>query len=113
MPVPAKQITVPEIEEWIHSQRETPAGLARMMGVTRATTGRWLKGYPIPLPSDKLLRLLMRGELPFGLLPPRGPGLLDLTPGEWRVIEVMRMREGFETAQAWVASKIQADLSKS
>ena len=100
-----------EVEAWLVEKRETMTWLAATLGVSKSTPSRWSKGDPIPEPSQHLLKLLIRGEMPFSFSV--RPNMMRFTPQEWRAIEILRIREGFETSHDWIAAKIRAYLAMS
>ena len=106
-PITLQPVTPDEIAEYLESRRLSATWLAYTLGVTKATTGRWLNHKtPIPAPMDKLLRVLIRGENPFMGDSPKNPGELDFTAYEWRLFEIIRLREGFPSVHDWIAEKI-------
>jgi len=107
------EITWQETAEWLEANRKNSAWLAKTLGVSASTPSRWSKGDPIPEPSQHLLRLLIRGELPPGFAAPRDPAVLAFTQEEWRVIELCSVREGYPDATSWVVAKIRAYLAMS
>jgi hypothetical protein len=109
--VTTQDVTPNEIEEWLHANKKKGAWLAQTLGVTKPTIGRWLRGQEIPEPMQHLLKLLVRGELPPGFSKPHDPAVLAFTPDEWRVIEILRIREGFPDAKSWVVAKIRSYLA--
>lgn len=72
-----------------------------------------MNGQEIPEPMQHLLRLLIRGTVPPGFSKPQDPAVLGFTPAEWRIMEICRIREGFDTVNAWIVSKIRAYLAMS
>ena len=60
-----------------------------------------------------LLRLLIRGTMPPGFSKPQDPSVLAFTPAEWRIMEICRVREGFDSVNTWIVSKIRAYLAMS
>lgn len=108
-----ENITAQELENWLHANRKKSPWLAQTVGVTKATVGRWLKGDPIPDPAQHLLRLLIRGTMPPGFSKPQDPAVLAFTPAEWRIMEICRVREGFDSVNTWIVSKIRAYLAMS
>jgi len=105
-------ISPEEIKIWLSRQGRTATWLAGEMGVDKATVSRWLGGRrPVPGPESRLLRLLIRGELPFEIAALRPDGVLLFNSSEWRLIEALRAREGFPSAEAWVVAKIRAYLA--
>jgi transcriptional regulator with XRE-family HTH domain len=105
-------ISPEEIKAWLSRQGHTATWLAGEIGVDKATVSRWLSGrQPVPGPESRLLRLLIRGELPFEIAALRSDGVLLFSAGEWRRIEALRARENFPSAEAWVVAKIRAYLA--
>lgn len=109
--MPYQPITIEEVLEWLTANRKNAAWLAKTIGVSQSTPSRWSKGDPIPAPSQHLLRLLIRGEVPPGFSKPTDPAVLGFTPAEWRVIEIARIREGFSDAKSFIVAKILAYLA--
>ena len=107
------RITIQEVQDWLFQNRKNAAWLAKTLGVSQSTPSRWAKGDPIPEPSQHLLRLLIRGVMPPGFSKPQDPAVLAFTPAEWRIMEICRVREGFESVNDWIVSKIRAYLAMS
>jgi DNA-binding transcriptional regulator YiaG len=106
------KITPQELTEWLSRHGHTATWLARELGVAKATVSRWLNGHQaIPGPETALIRLLIRGELPFEVRVVQPDGALPFTREEWQRLEEMRFREGFNTAEEWVVAKIRAYLA--
>jgi hypothetical protein len=106
-------ITIQEVQDWLFQHRKNAAWLSKTLGISQSTPSRWAKGDPIPEPSQHLLRLLIRGIMPPGFSKPHDPAVLAFTPAEWRVMEICRVREGFDSVNAWIVSKIRAYLTMS
>lgn len=106
------KITPQELTEWLSRHGHTATWLARELGVAKATVSRWLNGHQaIPGPETALIRLLIRGELPFDVRVVQPDGALPFTREEWQRLEEMRFREGFSTAEEWVVAKVRAYLA--
>ena len=107
-----QNVTAAELQEWLDANHKTGLWLSEVLGVSRATVSRWLNEHrEIPAPEEKLVRLLIRGEMPFSFSV--RPNIMRFTPQEWRAIEILRIREGFETSHDWIAAKIRAYLAMS
>lgn len=93
-------------------KRGTQARIAEALGVTAATVKRWNDGEIIPPPMIKLLRLYFFGELPFELVrePRELSSVLEFSPDEWRIIEILARREG-QTPTLWIRSQIRGYLN--
>ena len=106
------KITPQELTDWLSRHGHTATWLARELGVAKATVSRWLNGHQaIPGPETALIRLLIRGELPFDVRVVQPDGALPFSREEWQRLEEMRFREGFDTAEEWVVAKIRAYLA--
>lgn len=97
-----------ELEPWGAQTR-----IAQALEVNPTTVMRWATGETaIPPAMQKLLRLYLFGEMPFGLI--RDPGdvstLLEFTAEEWQAIVVLATRAGQEP-RAWIRSQILAYLA--
>lgn len=109
--MPHSPLSYSEISEWLLATGQKAKWLAKTIGVSASTITRWSKGDPIPESSQKLLRLLIRGEKPDGFPDHQIPSLLSFTDQEWRKIEALRTRRGFPNAQSWIVHKIRSHLA--
>lgn len=110
--MPGVSLHPDEIKSWLQQHGHNASWLAKEIGVDKATVSRWLSGRrPVPSPENRLLCLLIRGELPFEIEQLRSDGLLTFSSDEWRRIEELRSREEFPSAEAWVVAKIRTYLA--
>jgi transcriptional regulator with XRE-family HTH domain len=107
-----EKITPEEIAEWLKLNKKRPAWLAQTMKVTPATVSRWLNNKnPIAGSDEKLLKLLIRDEMPFEIIGEKLlNSVLDFTEDQYRVICVLASRYGITPAQ-WIANQIRSYLA--
>ena len=109
------EITPASLHEWMKKNRYRQAQIAQKLGTSATTVSRWLSGvHDIPSAEKKLLAYLMHGKLPFepAHAAANTSNKLNFTAEEWRVIEILRRREGFENADSWIATKIRIYLAQ-
>lgn len=93
------------------AQRGIQAEIAKSFDVHPSTVKRWLEGGDIPSPMLKLLDLYFFGTIPFEIAHEKSlHGVLDFTPDQWRVIEILARRES-TTSGKWISNKIRAYLA--
>ena len=104
-----EKITPEEIAEWLKSNQKRPAWLAQTMKVTPATVSRWLNNKnPIAGSDEKLLKLLIRDEMPFEITGEKLlNSVLDFTEDQYRVICILATRQSSSPAQ-WIANQIRS-----
>ncbi|WOO40409.1 helix-turn-helix transcriptional regulator [Rubellicoccus peritrichatus] len=106
----ASDITPESLKEWRKEQKMTQTEMGSLMGweklvVTNIETGR----RKISDAEQRLLKLLIHGELPFNA--PVSDDVLEFDQDEWGLIHRMAQREGYSDAKDWIVSKIRAYLS--
>jgi len=96
------------------------ASLAEMLGVSAPTVNRWEKGdQDIPGPADKLLRMIIRGEMPLDL-PTAGLGAqvredigaVEMTVDAFEECLRQSRAAGFGSVTEWIAHLVRVDLEK-
>lgn len=120
-PVNTLPISGSEIELHRRVAGLSQSALADLLGVSAPTVNRWEKGgegdQAIPGPADKLLRMLIRGEMPLEL-PAAGLGsqvredigVVEMTVDAFEEC-LRRAREaGFGSVTEWIAELVRAEL---
>ena len=117
-PLNSPPISGSEIELHRRVAGLSQSALADLLGVSAPTVNRWEKGdQEIPGPADKLLRMLIRGEMPLEL-PSAGLGSVvreDIGAVEMTVDafeECLRRARaaGFGSVTEWIADLVRAEL---
>jgi len=93
-------------------QRGKQAEIAAAFEVHASTVKRWIEGAEIPPPVQKLLRLYLFQEIPFGLTHEKADlsSLLQFDAQEYRLITLHAERAG-QAPAAWIRSQILAYLA--
>ena len=114
-------ISASELKQWRLQQSFSQEEVGAMLGVSHSAVNRWEKGgvddQAIPGPADKLLRMLIRGEMPLEL-PSAGLGSVvreDIGAVEMTVDafeECLRRARaaGFGSVTEWIADLVRAEL---
>ena len=107
-----ERITAEEVSQWLKSQKRKAVWLAEALQVTPATVSRWLNGKnPISGSDEALLKLLIRGEMPFDLISqPVLGSVLEFTPDQWRVIGILARKDGLSEG-TWITNQIRSFLA--
>lgn len=119
-PVYTPPISGSEIESHRRVAGLSQAALAELLGVSAPTVNRWEKGdQDIPGPADKLLRMLIRGEMPLDL--PTAElgsqvrediGAVEMTVEAFEEC-LRRSREaGFGSVTEWIADLVREELGR-
>lgn len=117
MPAETPPISAVELKQWRLQQLFSQEQVGDRLGVSHSAVNRWEKGDPIPGPADKLLRMLVRGEMPLDL--PTAElgsqvrediGAVEMTVEAFEEC-VRRAREaGFGSVTEWIADLVRAEL---
>lgn len=114
-------ISAVELKQWRLLQKFSQEEVGAMLGVSHSAVNRWEKGgendQDIPGPADKLLRMLIRGEMPLEL-PAAGLGAVvreDIGAVEMTVDafeECLRRARaaGFGSVTEWIAALVRSEL---
>ena len=113
-------VTGSELEKYRKSRTLSQVSIGEMLGVSGPTVNRWEKDeQDIPGPAQKLLRMLIHGEMPFGERDPQAEALeaehfweLKLTLADWHKLEALAQAGGFATVRDYLLSLIQEELSQ-
>lgn len=105
-------ITPSELREWRKKEGLTQTELGAMIGLDKyaITTIETDRRY-ISAPEQRLLKLLIRGELPFSDRTRPWDPQVDFTETEWSMMTRIAHREGFHSPRPWIISKIRGYLS--
>lgn len=116
----ARQITGSELESYRKSRGLSQVAMGHLLGTSGPTVNRWEKeeeDQQIPETTQKLLRMLIHGEMPFGQRDPEAEALeaehfwkLKLTLADWHKLEALAQAGGFATVRDYLLSLIQEDL---
>ena len=110
-------ITGPELRAYMEEKDLTLDEMGQLLGGKVATTiMRWQNGAEIPGDTQLLLKLLIRGEMPF-----LGDGVqtsplrdemwrLEMSLGTWEEINRRRIAAGFASVTDWIASLVREEL---
>ncbi len=118
--MPTPNISGAELKLWRSSRNLSLREMADMLGVNSpSTVNLWEGGQEIPGPADKLLRWLIRGEVPFDATAGAAEALknamwrvkMDLEA--WEQLEEMRISEGYASMTDFIAGLIQEELRSS
>lgn len=107
-----EEITPSRLKEWRKMEGLNQEQLAQMVGwdkliVSNIETGR----RNISDPEQRLLKLLIYGEMPFETK--RGPWnpQIEFTDTEWSIMTRVAHREGYHSPRAWIVQKIRDCLA--
>lgn len=109
-------ITGPELRAYMEEKKLTLEEMGKLLGGKAATTVmRWQNGQEIPGDTQLLLKLLIRGEMPFREenVPSQVRDAmweLEMSLGTWEEINRRRMVGGFATVTDWIASLVREKL---
>ncbi len=87
--------------------------ISKALEVSATTVMRWASGETaIPAAMQKLLRLYLFGEIPFGDVRAAEDtrSVLEFTPAEWRLICILAARAG-QDPKMWIRAQIRAYLA--
>lgn len=106
------QITPESLKTWRKAEGLTQEDLANMIGwkkliVTNIETGR----REISDPEQRLLKLLIHGELPFEIKQNPYDPKLDFTHEEWVIMTHIAHREGHRSPRTWIIQRIRDCLA--
>lgn len=107
-----KKISREELSQWLLANQKKAVWLAQTLQVTPATVSRWINGKnPIAGSDEALLRLLIRGEMPFEIVSEKlVHSVMEFTPREWKVIVLIATKAGV-TPGKWIAQQIRSYLA--
>jgi len=116
MPAETPPISAVELKQWRVQQLFSQEQVGDRLGVSHSAVNRWEKGDTIPGPADKLLRMLVRGEMPLDL--PTAElgsqvrediGAVEMTVEAFEEC-LRRAREaGFGSVTEWIADLVRAE----
>lgn len=119
--MPNSPVSGSELETYRKSKKLSQVAIGEMLGVSGPTVNRWEKDeeQEIPETAQKLLRMLIYGEMPFGQRDPQAEALeaehfwqLKLSLADWHKLEGLAMAGGFVTVRDYLLSLIQEDLQR-
>lgn len=104
-------ITAEEMKAWRKAEGLTQEEFGKMLGwekvmVAKIETGR--RG--ISEAEQRLLKLLIRGEMPFPARSGYAPQI-DFSEAEWAIMTRIAHRDGYHSARPWIVSKIRGYLA--
>lgn len=117
-PMNTPSISGSEMESHRRVAGLSQAALGEILGVSAPTVNRWEKGdQDIPGPADKLLRMLIRGEMPVEL-PTAGLGsqvredigAVEMTVEAFEECLRRARLAGFGSVTEWIADLVRAEL---
>jgi transcriptional regulator with XRE-family HTH domain len=105
-------ITPESLKSWRKAEKLNQARLAEMIGwkpliVTNIETGR----REISEPEQRLLRLLIYGEMPFERSQGPFDPQIEFTDSEWSLMTRLANRDGAQSTRKWIVEKIRAYLA--
>ena len=106
------KITPKQLREWRRDTAMTQEALGKLLGLSKiAVTKIENEQRRISEPEQKLLQLLLHGDLPFhNSIIDAKTSQLEFTLEQWQVIEAAAAREGFDNAKDWIVEKIKSYL---
>lgn len=118
MPPESPPIHAAELKTWRLQQSLSQEELGGKLGVSHSAVNRWEKGdQDIPGPADKLLRMLIRGEMPLDLPSAELGSVVREDIGEVSMTVdafeecLRRSREaGFASVTEWIAALVREEL---
>ncbi|MGB0416063.1 MAG: helix-turn-helix domain-containing protein [Coraliomargarita sp.] len=107
-----KEITPEQMREWRQQESMTQTALGEKLGLPKIAITKIEGGQrQISDPEQKLLQLLINGELPFSSAAIAArTSTLDFTAQQWEVIQQAASREGYSDAKRWIIDKIKGYL---
>ncbi|MEM8866768.1 MAG: helix-turn-helix transcriptional regulator [Verrucomicrobiota bacterium] len=107
-----KAITPAQLREWRNQTGITQAELGQKLGLPKIAITKIEVGLrKISDPEQKLLKLLIYGELPFhNELIDEKTTQLDFSPEQWKIIQKAAIKEGYTDAKRWIVDKIKSYL---
>jgi transcriptional regulator with XRE-family HTH domain len=120
-PLDTPPIHAQELKSWRLQRSLSQDEVGGKLGVSHSAVNRWEKGdQEIPGPADKLLRMLIRGEMPLdlpsvelGSLVREDIGEVSMTVDAFEEC-VRRAREaGFASVTEWIANLVREELKVS
>jgi len=109
-------ITGTELSQYMDAKDLTLEDMGALLGgKASSTVMRWQKGQEIPGDTQILLKLLIRGEMPFREEnTPRqvrdAMWELEMSLGTWEEINRRRIAGGYATVTDWIASLVREEL---
>jgi len=113
-------VTGEELKKWREQRGMSLHDMGQMLGgKTGPTVSRWENGQEIPGDTQLLLKLLIRGEMPFAGVGPVGDPereaknfwQLRLTLDDWHRLESLALAAGYDDTKDYILSLIQEDLN--
>ena len=107
-----EEITPKQLREWRQNAAMTQEALGKQLGLTKIAITKIEGGQrQISDPEQKLLKLLIHGELPFHNAAIEEKNTrLEFSPKQWEVIQATAQREGYSNAKLWIVDKIKSYL---
>ncbi|MEM7790027.1 MAG: helix-turn-helix transcriptional regulator [Verrucomicrobiota bacterium] len=105
-------ITPEQMRIWRQNAEMTQETLGKHLGLKKVAITKIEGGKrKISDPEQKLLRLLMFGELPFhNPVIETKNSTLEFTPEQWEIIHKTAQQEGYTDAKQWIVDKIRSYL---
>lgn len=110
--MPKEEITYAQVRAWRKQANMTQQELGEYLGLKKIAVTKIELGHRKISPSEqKLLRLLICGELPFdsSMVSIRNSELA-FTEEQWEVVHFVAAREGYSDAKQWIVDKIKGYL---
>jgi transcriptional regulator with XRE-family HTH domain len=108
----SKDLTPADLRKWRKEEGLTQEALGSMLGwdkivVTNIETRR----RAISPAEQRLLKLLIKGEMPFPNRRQPWSPQIDFTEAEWALMTQIAHREGYHSARPWIVGKIRNYLA--
>lgn len=106
-----QDITPEELKAWRKEEGLTQPELGAMVGMDKYAVTNIERGKRgISEAEQRLLKLLIRGEMPFPARSGYAPQI-DFSEGEWAIMTRIAHRDGYHSARPWIVSKIRGYLA--
>ena len=106
------RISPQQLRNWRQNAGISQEALGKLLGLAKiAVTKIENAQRRISEPEQKLLQLLILGNLPFhNSTIEAKTSELEFTPEQWQVIQTAATREGYDNAKDWIVDKIKSYL---
>ena len=107
-----EKITPEQLRNWRKNAGMSQEALGKLLGLSKIAVTKIENGQRrISEPEQKLIQLLILGNLPFhNSTIETKTSQLEFTPEQWQVIQAAATREGYDNAKDWIIDKIKSYL---